>query len=192
MRRYGVVIKLLAAAAAATASAPAPELPLALCEDIEVIDTKLLTKPPKRGDEPLPELLMDFLNTYAGEQPDTYAGTWISGAISRKWRHKTAALEAAVSRIRANLASRSTEAAEGERIPRAKFIAVLEDFYRRANPDKVANAGTIGWMIDYYEGCEELLYERLEQRYESVPGGPFKVWRTGPPFPAPEAAEPEF
>ena len=54
------------------------------------------------------------------------------------------------------------------------------------------NAGTIGWMIDYYEGCEELLYERLEQRYESVPGGPFKVWRTGPPFPAPEAAEPEF
>ena len=105
---------------------------------------------------------------------------------------KTAALEAAVSRIRANLASRSTEAAEGERIPRAKFIAVLEDFYRRANPDKVVNAGTIGWMIDYYEGCEELLYERLEQRYESVPGGPFKVWRTGPPFPAPEAAEPEF
>ena len=105
---------------------------------------------------------------------------------------KTAALEAAVSRIRANLASRSTEAAEGERIPRAKFIAVLEDFYRRANPDKVANAGTIGWMIDYYEGCEELLYERLEQRYESVPGGPFKVWRTGPPFPVPEAAEPEF
>ena len=102
---------------------------------------------------------------------------------------KTAALEAAVSRIRANLASRSTEAAEGERIPRAKFIAVLEDFYRRANPDKVANAGTIGWMIDYYEGCEELLYERLEQRYESVPGGPFKVWRTGPPFPAPEARD---
>ena len=45
-------------------------------------------------------------------------------------------------------------------------------------------------MIDYYEGCEELLYERLEQRYESVPGGPFKVWRTGPPFPAPEAPEP--
>ena len=81
-------------------------------------------------------------------------------------------------------ASRSTEAAEGERIPRAKFIAVLEDFYRRANPDKVANAGTIGWMIDYYEGCEELLYERLEQRYESVPGGPFKVWR--------DAAGPEF
>ena len=81
---------------------------------------------------------------------------------------------------------------EGERIPRAKFIAVLEDFYRRANPDKVANAGTIGWMIDYYEGCEELLYERLEQRYESVPGRPFKVRRTGPPFPAPEAAEPEF
>ena len=30
MRRYGVVIKLLAAAAVATASAPAPELPLAL------------------------------------------------------------------------------------------------------------------------------------------------------------------
>ena len=99
---------------------------------------------------------------------------------------KTAALEAAVSRIRANLASRSTEAAEGERIPRAKFIAVLEDFYRRANPDKVANAGTIGWMIDYYEGCEELLYERLEQRYESVPGGPFKVWRDAAP------AEPEL
>ena len=42
-------------------------------------------------------------------------------------------------------------------------------------------------MIDYYEGCEELLYERLEQKYdESVPGGPFKVWRKGPPFPAPE------
>ena len=88
--------------------------------------------------------------------------------------------------------ARLFEMFEGERIPRAKFIAVLEDFYRRANPDKVANAGTIGWMIDYYEGCEELLYERLEQRYESVPGGPFKVWRTGPPFPAPEAAEPEF
>ena len=82
--------------------------------------------------------------------------------------------------------ARSIEAAEGERIPRAKFIAVLEDFYRRANPDKVANAGTIGWMIDYYEGCEELLYERLEQRYESVPGGPFKVWRDAAP------AEPEL
>ena len=100
-------------------------------------------------------------------------------------RHESAH-QAAVSRIRANLASRSTEAAEGERIPRAKFIAVLEDFYRRANPDKVANAGTIGWMIDYYEGCEELLYERLEQRYESVPGGPFKVWRDAAP------AEPEL
>ena len=49
MRRYGVVIKLLAAAAVATASAPAAELPLALCEDVEQIDTKLLTKPPKRG-----------------------------------------------------------------------------------------------------------------------------------------------
>jgi len=36
-------------------------------------------------------------------------------------------------------------------------------------------------MIDYYEGCEELLYERLEQRYESVPGGPFKVWRDAAP-----------
>ena len=80
MRRYGVVIKLLAAAAVATASAPAPELPLAL-----------------------------------------------GGQVARP-----------------------------------------------------------------YEGCEELLYERLEQRYESVPGGPFKVWRKGPPFPAPEAAEPEF
>jgi hypothetical protein len=34
MRRYGVVIKFLAAAAVATASAPAPELPLAICEDI--------------------------------------------------------------------------------------------------------------------------------------------------------------
>ena len=44
MRRYGVVIKLLAAAAVATASAPAAELPLAFCEDIEVIDTKVLTK----------------------------------------------------------------------------------------------------------------------------------------------------
>ena len=68
---------------------------------------------------------------------------------------KTAALEAAVSRIRANLASRSIEAAEaavGERIPRAKTIAVVEDFYRRANPDKVPNAA--GWIIDYYEGCE--------------------------------------
>ena len=87
MRRYGVVIKLLAAAAAATASAPAPELTLALCEDIEVIDTKVLSKPPKRGDEPLPELLMNFLDTYAKEHPDTYAGTWLSGAVSRKWRH---------------------------------------------------------------------------------------------------------
>ena len=83
MRR---LIKLLAAVAVATTSAPAAELPLALCEDIEVIDTKVLAKPPKRGDEPLPDLLMDFLDTYAKEHPDTYAGTWLSGAISRKWR----------------------------------------------------------------------------------------------------------
>ena len=165
MRRYGVVIKLLAAAAVATASAPAAELPLAFCEDIEA-------KAAAAAEAAYFETRNLLYYKYSDDS-------------------KTAALEAAVSRIRANLASRSTEAAEGERIPRAKFIAVLEDFYRRANPDKVANAGTIGWMIDYYEGCEELLYERLEQRYESVPGGPFKVWRTGPPFPAPEAAEPE-
>ena len=45
-----------------------------------------------------------------------------------------------------------------------------------------------GWIIEYYEGCEELLYERLEQKYdESVPGGPFKVWRKGPPFPEADA-----
>ena len=37
---------------------------------------------------------------------------------------------------------------------------------------------------------EELLYDRLERQYKYVPGGPFKVWRTGPPFPAPEAPEP--
>ena len=49
---------------------------------------------------------------------------------------------------------------------------------------QVANAGTIA---DKYEGFEELLYKRLERQYESVPGGPFKVWRKGPPFPAPEA-----
>jgi len=170
MRRYGVVIKLLAAAAVATASAPAAELPLAFCEDIEVIDTKVLTKPPKA----------------AAAAEAAYFETRNLLYYKYSDDSKTAALEAAVSRIRANLASRSTEAAEGERIPRAKFIAVLEDFYRRANPDKVANAGTIGWMIDYYEGCEELLYERLEQRYESVPGGPFKVWRDAAP------AEPEL
>jgi hypothetical protein len=70
------------------------------------------------------------------------------------------------------------------RITRAKTIAILEDFYGRAQPDKVANAGTIA---DKYEGFEELLYKRLERQYESVPGGPFKVWRKGPPFPAPEA-----
>ena len=70
------------------------------------------------------------------------------------------------------------------RITRAKTIAILEDFYGRAQPDKVANAGTIA---DKYEGFEGLLYKRLERQYESVPGGPFKVWRKGPPFPAPEA-----
>ena len=83
---------------------------------------------------------------------------------------------------------------------RAKTLAILKDFYRRANPDKVvdflgrsvANAGAIATE---YEGFEELLYDRLERQYEYVPGGPFKVWRTGPPFPAPEARDiipPEF
>ena len=51
---------------------------------------------------------------------------------------------------------------------------------------QVANAGTIA---DKYEGFEELLYKRLERQYESVPGGPFKVWRKGPPFPEVEATE---
>ena len=68
---------------------------------------------------------------------------------------------------------------------RAKTLAILKDFYGRANPDKVANARAIATE---YEGFEELLYDRLERQYEYVPGGPFKVWRTGPPFPAPEAA----
>ena len=67
---------------------------------------------------------------------------------------------------------------------RAKTLAILKDFYGRANPDKVANARAIATE---YEGFEELLYKRLERQYESVPGGPFKVWRKGPPFPAPEA-----
>ena len=49
---------------------------------------------------------------------------------------------------------------------------------------QVANAGTIA---DKYEGFEELLYKRLERQYESVPGGPFKVWRKGPPFPEADA-----
>ena len=70
---------------------------------------------------------------------------------------------------------------------RAKTLAILKDFYGRANPDKVANARAIATE---YEGFEELLYDRLERQYEYVPGGPFKVWRTGPPFPAPEAPEP--
>lgn len=50
----------------------------------------------------------------------------------------------------------------------------------------VANAGAIATE---YEGFEELLYDRLERQYKYVPGGPFKVWRTGPPFPAPEARD---
>jgi hypothetical protein len=49
------------------------------------------------------------------------------------------------------------------------------------NPDKVVNAGA---LAKDYEGSEELLYERLERQYESVPGGPFRVWR--------DAAEPEL
>ena len=69
---------------------------------------------------------------------------------------------------------------------RAKTLAILKDFYGRANPDKVANARAIATE---YEGFEELLYDRLERQYEYVPGGPFKVWRTGPPFPAPEARD---
>ena len=129
MRRYGVVIKLLAAAAVATASAPAAELPLAFCEDIEA-------KAAAAAEAAYFETRNLLYYKYSDDS-------------------KTAALEAAVSRIRANLASRSIEAAEaavGERIPRAKTIAVVEDFYRRANPDKVPNAA--GWIIDYYEGCE--------------------------------------
>ena len=64
---------------------------------------------------------------------------------------------------------------------RAKTLAILKDFYGRANPDKVVNAGA---LAKDYEGSEELLYERLERQYESVPGGPFRVWR--------DAAEPEL
>ena len=68
------VIKLLAAAAVATASIvslrlstpPARgELPLAFCDDIEEIDTKVLAQPPRRGNAP--EQLMDFLRTYKNE-----------------------------------------------------------------------------------------------------------------------------
>ena len=83
-----VVIKLLAAAAvatltivslrrlstASTPARPAVALPLALCQDIEQIDTKVLTKPRMRGNPP--SLLEDFLRTYAEEHPDTYAGMW--------------------------------------------------------------------------------------------------------------------
>ena len=69
---------------------------------------------------------------------------------------------------------------------RAKTLAILKDFYGRANPDKVANARAIATE---YEGFEELLYDRLQRQYKYVPGGPFKVWRTGPPFPAPEARD---
>ena len=65
------VIKLFAAAAVATASivglvrlsTPPAELPL--CEDIEEIDTKVLTQPPRPGNAP--KQLHDFLNTYINE-----------------------------------------------------------------------------------------------------------------------------
>jgi hypothetical protein len=72
------------------------------------------------------------------------------------------------------------------RITRGKTVVILEEFYSRAQPDKVANAGSIA---DKYEGFEELLYKRLERQYLSVPGGPHVVWRAGPPFPV--AAEEE-
>ena len=75
---------------------------------------------------------------------------------------------------------------------RAKTLAILKDFYGRANPDKVVDflgrsVANPGAIATEYEGFEELLYDRLERQYKYVPGGPFKVWRTGPPFPAPEA-----
>ena len=47
-------------------------------------------------------------------------------------------------------------------VTRSKTIAVLEDFYARAQPDKVAKAGGIA---DKYEGFEELLFKRLEKQY---------------------------
>ena len=67
------VIKLLAAAAVTTASSVSlvrPSTPpgpaqLPLCEDIEEIDTKVLTQPPRPGNAP--KQLHDFLNTYINE-----------------------------------------------------------------------------------------------------------------------------
>ena len=67
------VIKLLAAAAATASivglvrlSTPPAELPL--CEDIEEIDTKVITLPPRQGNAP--RQLMDFLRAYINEGGD--------------------------------------------------------------------------------------------------------------------------
>ena len=47
-------------------------------------------------------------------------------------------------------------------ITRSKTITILEDFYGRVQPDKVAKAAQIA---DKYEGFEELLFKRLEKQY---------------------------
>lgn len=83
------VIKLLAAAAVTTASMlstpAAAELPFALCEDIEEIDTNVLAEPGTQARYSsgglAPDPLLGFLRTYAEEHPDTYAGLW----YSREW-----------------------------------------------------------------------------------------------------------
>lgn len=54
-------------------------------------------------------------------------------------------------------------------VTRRQTIDVVEDFYARAAPEKIAEAAI---FVDKYEGFEEILFKRLELRY---PG--FKVRR---------------
>lgn len=65
-------------------------------------------------------------------------------------------------------------------VTRQRTIAAVEDFYRRADPEKVSKAAS--WA-DKYEGIEDILFRRLEHRY---PG--FKV-RVPGEFPAVEEEE---
>lgn len=65
-------------------------------------------------------------------------------------------------------------------VTRALTIEALEDFYQRAAPDKVGEAASIA---DKYEGFEELLFKRLENRYPD-----FKIKRPGESSEEDEAA----